>query len=100
MVEGRDIPVIRMDELFGLKKRKGLFLTEEELQLKQQAELMVIAKRENFSSVGLIIDEMISEQDIVVKPLKGILKKTMGFEGVTFLGDGKPALILDVTTLV
>ncbi len=100
VVDGEDIPVIRMDKLFGLKKEKEFFLAEKESRLKQQAELMVIARKENFSSVGLMIDEMISEQDIVVKPLKGILKKTMGFEGVTFLEDGRPALILDVTTLI
>ncbi|MBI4653240.1 chemotaxis protein CheA [Candidatus Kuenenbacteria bacterium] len=114
VVEDEDIPMIRLDKLFGIaKKRAGLFLSEEEVLLKisqTQAELMVITKREqsatsqNFGNsnagIGLIVDELLSKQDIVVKPLKGMIKKTKGFAGITLLGDGKPAMILDVTTLL
>ncbi len=111
MVEGEDIPMVRLDTLFGIqKKRMGLFLSEEEVEAQKNktgAELMVIAKREDLlgsvagpALVGLMVDELLSKQDIVVKPLKGTLKQSKGFAGVTLLGDGRPALILDVATLI
>ena len=65
-----------------------------------KAELMIITKQEGASPMGLVVDEVLSEQNIVVKPLKGVLKQTKGFAGVTLLGDGRPALILDITTLI
>jgi two-component system, chemotaxis family, sensor kinase CheA len=107
VVEDEDIPLVRLDKLFGLREYQGLFLSEKQVQAESyklktnlKAELMVIIKKENFPSAGLIIDEMISEQDIVVKPFKGALKQSKGFAGVTLLGDGRPALILDVATLM
>jgi two-component system, chemotaxis family, sensor kinase CheA len=103
VVEEEDIPMVRLAEVFGLAKERGVFLSDEELEAKShklKAELMVIAKKDDNRSVGFVIDEMISEQDIVVKPFKGTLKQSKGFAGVTLLGDGKPALILDVATLI
>jgi two-component system, chemotaxis family, sensor kinase CheA len=101
VVEKEDIPMVRLDKIFGLEHKGGVFFTEEEMQEKKHvAELMVIAKKENMPAVGLVIDELIAEQEVVVKPLKGVLKQSKGFAGVTLLGDGRPALILDVATLV
>ncbi|MBD1913813.1 MULTISPECIES: chemotaxis protein CheA [unclassified Leptolyngbya] len=48
---------------------------------------------------GLIVDQIIDTQDIVVKPLSKQLKSLVMFAGVTVLGDGKAALILDVAGL-
>jgi len=104
VVDEEDIPIIRLDNLFGIKKeRTGVFLTEKELEKPKnqlKAELMVIAKKENSPTSALVIDELIAEQDIVVKPLTGALRQTKGFAGITILGNGKPALILDVATLI
>ncbi len=111
MVEGEDIPMVRLDTLFGMQKKQvSIFLSEEEVETRKNklnAELMVIAKRENLlgseagpALVGLMVDELLSKQDIVVKPLKGTLKQSKGFAGVTLLGDGRPALILDIATLI
>jgi two-component system, chemotaxis family, sensor kinase CheA len=129
VVEDEDIPVIRLDKLFGIKKREGLFKSDEDIEaagFKLKAELMVITKDKEGASmygfhgssssvsnagsrrghsggigrVGLIIDELISKQDIVVKPFRGLLKQSRGFAGATLLGDGSPALIIDVATLI
>lgn len=48
-------------------------------------------------SFGLVVDEVIDSQEIVVKPLGRQLKWLSVFAGATILGDGKVALILDVT---
>ncbi|TSC94023.1 MAG: Uncharacterized protein CEN87_692 [Parcubacteria group bacterium Licking1014_1] len=115
VVDGEDIPMVRLDHQFSIEREKsGIFLSDEDIkETKNQlkAELMIItrpvrsdisngAKQEGASPVGIVVDEVLSEQNIVVKPLKGILKQTKGFAGVTLLGDGRPALILDIATLI
>lgn len=50
-------------------------------------------------SVGLVVSEILKEQDIVVKPLGFLVKKIKGIAGATILGDGKVALILDAVGL-
>lgn len=103
VVDEEDIPMIRLNQLVAPEKKSGIFLSDEELQETRhqlKAELMIVTKPESTTSVGLVVDEVFSEQNIVVKPLKGILRKTKGFAGVTLLGDGRPALILDIATLI
>ncbi|TMQ67104.1 MAG: chemotaxis protein CheA [Candidatus Eisenbacteria bacterium] len=48
---------------------------------------------------GLVVDEILSSQEIVVKPLADSLKQAAAFSGATILGDGRVALILDVPGL-
>ena len=48
---------------------------------------------------GLVVDEILASQEIVVKPLAESLKQTAVFSGATILGDGRVALILDVPGL-
>jgi two-component system chemotaxis sensor kinase CheA len=48
---------------------------------------------------GLVVDEILTSQEIVVKPLADALKQTAVFSGATILGDGRVALILDVPGL-
>jgi two-component system chemotaxis sensor kinase CheA len=46
-----------------------------------------------------VVDALIGQQEIVIKPLSGMLKGLKGLAGVTILGDGRVALILDVRGL-
>lgn len=50
--------------------------------------------------VGMIADELLGYQDIVIKPLGQYLNKVEGFSGATILGDGEVALILDCQSIV
>ena len=104
VVSNTDIPMVRLQQLFSMEsKQVGLFLSEEQIQegrYLRKAELMIITKHERLPAMGLVVDELISKQDIVVKPLKGRLQHVKGFAGITLLGDGRPALILDIATLV
>ncbi|HUO57585.1 MAG TPA: chemotaxis protein CheA [bacterium] len=52
------------------------------------------------SHVGLLVDEVIGQQEIAIKSLDKLLKGIRGFSGATILGSGKIALILDVNGLV
>jgi len=48
------------------------------------------------SKVGLVVDKLIGEQEVVIKPLGAFFGDLRGIAGATILGDGRVALILDV----
>ena len=50
--------------------------------------------------VGLVVDRIIGQQEIVVKSLSPLIGPTPGLSGATILGDGRIALIVDVPGLV
>jgi two-component system chemotaxis sensor kinase CheA len=49
---------------------------------------------------GLLVDEIEGEQEIVIKSLSYDLSEVKGLGGATILGDGRPAFILDVRSLI
>lgn len=50
--------------------------------------------------VGFVVDELIGQEEVVIKPLGALLHGTMGLAGATITGDGGIALILDVPGLM
>ena len=66
---------------------------------KLDKEIAIIVEREN-EEVGLIVDSIIDQQEIVIKPLTTIFSNSKGFSGVTILGDGRVIPILDVSSLI
>jgi two-component system chemotaxis sensor kinase CheA len=50
--------------------------------------------------LGLVVDTLIGEQDVVIKPLGPSLKDVKGFAGATELGDQRLALVLDTPALI
>jgi two-component system chemotaxis sensor kinase CheA len=50
--------------------------------------------------VGLVVDEIIQEGEMVVKSLSKLLRSRKEFSGITILGNGKTVLILDVQNLI
>ncbi|KAL0265458.1 UNVERIFIED_CONTAM: hypothetical protein PYX00_010817 [Menopon gallinae] len=51
-------------------------------------------------AIGLVVDHLIGEEDLVIKPLKDHYTQTTGIAGAALLGDGQVALILDVVKLI
>jgi two-component system chemotaxis sensor kinase CheA len=49
---------------------------------------------------GLVVDSFLGQQEVVIKPLTGILKEIKGASGATILGTGKTALVVDVGSLL
>ena len=58
--------------------------------------LVVVVETENGSKVGLVVDELIGQQQVVVKSLSENAEPVAGISGATILGNGRVALILDV----
>ncbi len=94
-LRGMVLPLVSMGEIFGIE--------EEE---KDPDRLLIVVVKTDQRKLGIIVDELIGGQDVVIKSLgaylgKGrLFGKIPGLAGSTILGSGKVALILDVATLV
>ena len=82
------IPVCFSDELFDYKN-------ESKRDKNMVVMLLAVAEKR----LGLVVDKLIGNQEIVVKTLGSYVGKVPGVSGSTILGDGKVALILDVAGL-
>ncbi|MDD2703126.1 MAG: chemotaxis protein CheA [Candidatus Omnitrophica bacterium] len=96
------IPVLRLDKEFVItispedKNRNALG----EINSNQEdGRVPIVIVEFGKHSLGLVVSQVIGEQDIVVKPLTSLIKRTRGIAGATILGDGKVALILDIMSL-
>jgi two-component system chemotaxis sensor kinase CheA len=88
-VRGQALPVIRLHEMFGVEPR-ATDLTEA---------LVVIVEHEG-RLAALMVDELLGQQQVVIKSLEHNFRRIEGVAGATILGDGHVALILDVPGLV
>ncbi|HMI83125.1 MAG TPA: chemotaxis protein CheA [Polyangiaceae bacterium] len=88
-LRGATLPLCRMNELFGLTSAV-------KAKLRPYAVVVSVGARR----LGLVVDELIGQQDIVIKPLGPSLKKVKGFAGATELGDQRVALVLDAPALI
>jgi two-component system chemotaxis sensor kinase CheA len=61
--------------------------------------LMVVVEVER-RRVGLFVDELLGQQQVVIKSLENNFRKAEGFSGATILGDGTVSLILDAVGLI
>ena len=66
---------------------------------KDREEYPVVVVRTGRMRIGFLVDELIGQQDIVIKSLGRFLSKIQGIAGATILGDGNVALILDTAGL-
>ncbi len=83
---GKIVPVLRLKELLDAPNGREMG--------------PVIIVEWDGEMAGLMVDSILGQQKIVVKPLTGILGGKNGFAGATILPDGRVALILDVPYLV
>ena len=61
--------------------------------------IMVVVEAEG-SRVALLVDELLGQQQVVVKNLEANYRKVADVSGATIMGDGRVALILDVGSLI
>lgn len=98
IVDGRECIVVRdhVYPLFHIKKWlvKGAALETEPTD----AHVVVVAV--GTKRVGFVVDQLIGQEEVVIKPLGKMLQGTAGMAGATITGDGTIALILDVPSLL
>ncbi len=81
------IPVVRLDSIL-------------ELEASNNETLIVVVVKKGEKQVGFVVDSLIGQQEIVIKPLGKYLTNIHMIAGATILGNGEVALILDINTLV
>ncbi len=84
------LPVVRMHEIFSVESAKATRLTEG---------LIVVVDGQGMRC-GLFIDDLLGQQQVVIKSLEANYRRVEGVSGATILGDGSVALILDIPGLV
>ena len=89
MIRGEAYPVLRLGRWYGLDKY------EEDVE---NGIMMILEVEEK--KLCLMVDKLVGEREIVVKPIPSYIKKVKGLSGCTQLGDGSIALILDAAGLI
>jgi two-component system chemotaxis sensor kinase CheA len=83
------VPVVRLCKLFGIKPKS----------MNLQDGLLVVVEQDGMR-IGLLVDELLGQQQVVIKSLETNFRRVEGLSGATILGDGTVALILDVGGLI
>ena len=83
------IPIVRLDKVLEVPKES-----------KEQKQLTVVIVKKGDKLSGFLVDNLIGQQEIVIKSLGKLLAGIRFIAGATILGDGNVALIIDVNSLV
>ena len=83
------LPIVRLYELFGVQPDHTGLLDG----------LLMIVEADG-QRIGLFVDELMSQQQVVIKSLETNFRPVTGLAGATMLGDGRVALILDVPGVI
>jgi two-component system chemotaxis sensor kinase CheA len=87
--EQRTLPLVRLEEIFRLK-RSG--------DVPDDVNAVVVGLADK--RIGLLVDGLRGQQDVVIKPLGSLLRKLPGVAGATDLGDSRTVLVLDVASII
>ena len=88
-LRGTVIPLIRLSNVLDIESSRS-----------PEEHLMVVIVKKGDKLAGLVIDDMIGQQEIVIKSLGKYIRQCKFISGATILGDGEVALILDANALI
>jgi len=94
-VRGRTLPLIHLSRVFDLEPDGR---EAERRMFYDRLYVVVVGLAQH--RVGLVVDELLGQQDVVIKDIGGALRQVPGIGGATELGDNRTVLLLDVGTLV
>ncbi len=87
-LRGTVIPLVHLDKLLDCEPKED-----------KPDHITVVIVKKGDNQIGIIIDNLIGQQEIVIKSLGKVIENNKYISGATILGDGEVALILDVNTL-
>ena len=88
-LRGVVVPLIRMNELLDIESSRQ----------EDESQIVVIVKKGD-RQAGLVVDDLLGQQEIVIKSLGAYIKQCKFISGATILGDGEVSLILDANALL
>lgn len=80
------VPIMQLHEIFNI-----------DIENQKSEESIVVVVETDGEKVGVVVDELLGQQQVVIKSLEENYKKVEGISGATILGDGTVALIIDVS---
>lgn len=83
------LPIIRLHELFGIKASSNNI-----------SEGLLVVVEANGQRAGIFVDDLLDQQQVVIKSLETNYRQMQGISGATILGDGTVALIVDIQGLI
>ncbi|MBC3465908.1 chemotaxis protein CheA [Pseudomonas sp. RW10S2] len=97
VVDGQEVVIVRDKALplFYLKR----WLVQDQ-QHEEQLEGHVVILSVGTQRIGFVVDQLVGQEEVVIKPLGKMLQGTPGMSGATITGDGRIALILDVPSML
>ncbi|WP_322614342.1 chemotaxis protein CheA [Pseudomonas sp. BIC9C] len=97
VVDGQEVVIVRDKALplFYLKRWLVSSAAHEE-----QREGHVVILSVGTQRIGFVVDQLVGQEEVVIKPLGKMLQGTAGMSGATITGDGRIALILDVPSML
>ena len=87
-LRGSVTPIVRLNKVLDTESTKA-----------PEEDMVVVITRKGDQQMGLVIDELMGQQEIVIKPLGKYTNKCKLISGATILGDGEIALILDTNAI-
>ncbi|MEO9273534.1 chemotaxis protein CheA [Marinomonas sp. 5E14-1] len=98
IVDGQQVVVIRGKTLPIFHLKSWLVKGSGKDDLPSEAHVVVV--QVGINEVGFVVDQLVGQEEVVIKPLGKMLQGTAGVAGATITGDGRIALILDVPSML
>ena len=88
-LRGTVIPIVRMSNILGVESTHN-----------DDEDMIVVIVKKGDSLAGLVVDELMGQQEVVIKSLGKYINTDRVISGATILGDGEVALIIDANALI
>ncbi|WP_028626567.1 chemotaxis protein CheA [Metapseudomonas resinovorans] len=97
VVDGQEVVIVR-DKALPLFYLKRWLVRDAAVE--EQGEGHVVILSVGTQRIGFVVDQLVGQEEVVIKPLGKMLQGTPGMSGATITGDGRIALILDVPSML
>jgi two-component system chemotaxis sensor kinase CheA len=98
IVDGQQVIIVRDQALPLFHLKRWLVKGHENAPLPDQGHVVIVSV--GTTRVGFVVDQLVGQEEVVIKPLGSILHGTPGLSGATITGDGRIALIIDIPNLL
>lgn len=98
VVDGQQVIIVRDQALPLFHMKRWLVEGQESASLPEQGHVVIVTV--GTLRVGFVVDQLVGQEEVVIKPLGTILHGTPGLSGATITGDGRIALIIDIPNLL
>lgn len=98
VVDGQEVVVVREKPIPLFYLKRWLVKGENYARADESAHVVVVSVGNK--KVGFVVDQLIGQEEVVIKPLGKMLHGTAGMAGATITGDGRIALILDIPSML